>query len=101
VARTAEQLMRSRYAAYARGDAAYLLATWHPRTRPDSLDLDPVPEWGRLEVLERQGGSEGDQHGMVEFRAHFRHDNRSGQLHERSRFSRRGGRWVYVDGDTS
>ena len=40
-AATAEQLMRSRYSAFAVGDAGYLLDTWHPGTRPRSLDLDP------------------------------------------------------------
>jgi SEC-C motif-containing protein len=98
VARTAEQLMRSRYAAYAGRDAAYLLATWHPRTRPHSLDLDPVLQWRRLEVLTRQDGAEGDQHGVVEFRAHLRQGGVASHLHERSRFTRRGGRWFYVDG---
>jgi uncharacterized protein YchJ len=33
-AASAEQLMRSRYSAFAVGDPAYLLATWHPTTRP-------------------------------------------------------------------
>ncbi|MEO1687316.1 MAG: YchJ family metal-binding protein, partial [Pseudomonadota bacterium] len=37
---TAEALMRARYAAYARGDAAYVLRTWAPETRPPSLDLN-------------------------------------------------------------
>ena len=31
---TAEPLMRSRYSAFAVGDAAYLLRTWHPSDRP-------------------------------------------------------------------
>lgn len=31
---SAEQLMRSRYSAYVLGDEPYLLATWHPDTRP-------------------------------------------------------------------
>ena len=38
---TAERLMRSRYSAFAVGDADYLLATWHPTTRPAELALDP------------------------------------------------------------
>ena len=32
--------MRSRFSAFARGDAGYLLRSWHPSTRPTSLDLD-------------------------------------------------------------
>ncbi|MCB0909908.1 MAG: SEC-C domain-containing protein, partial [Nocardioidaceae bacterium] len=38
---TAERLMRSRYAAYAVGDAGYVFRTWHPRTRPEHIELDP------------------------------------------------------------
>ena len=38
---TAEQLMRSRYSAFVVLDAGYLLRTWHPETRPASLELDP------------------------------------------------------------
>jgi len=93
--------MRSRYAAYARGDAAYLLATWHPMTRPHSLHLDPVLEWRRLEVLGRQDGAATPARGRGEFRAHFRQGGVASHLHERSRFSRRGGRWLYLDGYTS
>ena len=98
VASTAEQLMRSRYAAYARGLEDYLLATWHPATRPGSLALDPAVEWLRLEVLGFSGGGERDDRGEVEFTAHYRERGRRGSLHERSRFTRRGGRWLYLEG---
>ena len=50
-AATAEQLMRSRYSAFVLGDAAYLLATWHPSTRPRSLELDDAVRWTGLDVL--------------------------------------------------
>ena len=33
---TPEELMRSRYSAYALGDLGYVDRTWHPRTRPDA-----------------------------------------------------------------
>ena len=85
--------MRSRYAAHVRAEEAYLLATWHPRTRPDSVGV--VPGWLGLEVLDTVAGGPEDDTGEVEFVA--RH--RDGDLHERSRFERRGGRWCYVDGD--
>ncbi|MSZ77073.1 MAG: hypothetical protein F2667_08205 [Actinobacteria bacterium] len=91
-AETAEQLMRSRYAAYARHDEAYVFRTWHPRTRPDDLTPDPARVWLGLRVLD---------HGVdwVEFVASYEHHGHPGQLHERSRFEQRAGRWVYVDGD--
>jgi SEC-C motif domain protein len=88
--------MRSRYTAFARGDAAYLERTWHPRTRPGSLELDDGTEWTGLTVIAAQ--SDGDS-GAVEFRASWRRGAERGALHERSRFTRRGGRWFYLDGD--
>src|SRR3712207_9153339 len=53
---TAEQLMRSRYSAFAVGDPAYLLATWHPPTRPPSLGLDPFLRRTGLRVLAPTAG---------------------------------------------
>lgn len=87
--------MRSRYTAFVRGDSNYLLATWHPRLRPQDLALDGGTEWLGLEIVDVMAGTAADAEGVVEFRASFV----GGVLHERSRFSRRGGRWMYVDGD--
>lgn len=98
-AATAEALMRSRYAAYVLGDVDHLLRTWHPRTRPSDLDLQDGPRWTGLVVERTSGGGPADEEGVVEFRARFVADGRPGELHEVSRFERRAGRWVYVDGD--
>ena len=46
---TAETLMRSRYSAYARRDADYILRTWHPTTRPRRLEFEPDLRGTRLE----------------------------------------------------
>lgn len=93
---TAELLMRSRYCAFVKGDAQYLLRTWHPRTRPERLDLDPRMRWTGLEILDADGGSAFHTTGTVTFRASYR----GGALHERSRFERvDDGAWVYVNGD--
>ncbi|MFI1724301.1 YchJ family protein [Streptomyces sp. NPDC020489] len=92
---TAEALMRSRYCAFVQQDAAYLLRTWHPRTRPASLDLDGRMRWTGLEILDTTDGSAFHSVGTVTFRASYR----GGSLHERSRFERVDGAWVYVDGD--
>ena len=98
-AATAEQLMRSRYSAFVRLDADYLLRTWHPDTTPATLELDPGMGWRRLDILSTSGGGPFDTAGTVEFKAHYRHDGARGVLHEVSRFVREGGRWYYVDGD--
>lgn len=96
---TAEALMRSRFAAFSDGDAAWLLASWHPDTRPSDLDLDPGMVWRGLQIVDVVGGGVDDDTGIVEFRATYRDGDGVGVLHERSRFTREDGRWCYVDGD--
>ncbi|OIJ66319.1 preprotein translocase [Streptomyces mangrovisoli] len=87
--------MRSRYSAFVKRDAGYLLRTWHPRTRPERLELDAGTRWTGLAILAAEAGSAFHDAGTVTFRASWR----GGSLHERSRFERVGGAWVYVDGD--
>src|SRR5919202_2457523 len=81
-AATAEQLMRSRYSAFAVGDPAYLLATWHADTRPRTLELDDAVRWSGLDVLATTGGGLFDAEGTVEFCAHRVAEGRSGAQHE-------------------
>ena len=88
--------MRSRYSAFATGDEAYLLASWHPSTRPVTLQLDPGRQWLRLEVLATSGGGLLEPTGTVEFRAYSRLAGTADVLHERSRFAREGGLWRYL-----
>lgn len=96
---TALALMRSRYSAFAIGLPAHLLATWHPDRRPCDLDLDDGVQWRRLQIVDTVRGGEGDETGVVEFRAAHRSAEGAGVLHERSRFSRVDGRWAYLDGE--
>ncbi|MFD7658446.1 YchJ family protein [Actinosynnema sp. NPDC059797] len=93
---TAEALMRSRYSAFALGHEDYLLATWHPTTRPRSLDLDPAQRWTHLEVLNRTDGSPFHTEGTVEFRAHYRYHDARDTLHETSHFTKQHNTWLYV-----
>jgi SEC-C motif-containing protein len=103
-AATAEQLMRSRYSAFAVSDTDYLLASWHPSTRPATLDLDPGIRWYRLDILAVSGGGKKDSAGVVEFEAHYRGSGDSGisggsgSLRELSRFAKEHDRWYYLDG---
>lgn len=82
--------MRSRFSAYAVGDADYVSRTWHPRTRPDSVALDPSTRWTALEIRDASAD-------VVEFHAHFESPQGPGMLRERSRFEQRAGRWFYVE----
>lgn len=85
--------MRSRYTAFARHDAAHLLRTWHPSTRPRRVDVEGVT-WTGLTVHSASGGLFDDT-GEVLFTA--RHDH--GTVGERSRFRRVDGAWRYLDGE--
>jgi len=92
--------MRSRFAAFVVGDQAYLLASWHPDTRPATLEPDQSITWTHLEILTASGGPF-EREGTVHFRAHYRRDGERGVLEEHSTFVRDGGRWLYLDGVVS
>ncbi len=97
----AEHLMRSRYSAYVRVDGDYLLATWHPDTRPVHFDLaaeQPPTEWLGLTVIRHEAFDA--RHAVVEFVAHYRIRGREHRLHEISRFECMDGHWLYRDGVT-
>ena len=95
---TAQALMRSRYSAYVLALHDYLLATWHPSTRPAELGADPPGlKWLGLEV--RRHVQQDDTHATVEFVARSKLGGRAHRLHETSRFVREEGRWYYLDGD--
>ncbi|MEA3394801.1 MAG: YchJ family metal-binding protein [Pseudomonadota bacterium] len=94
----AEALMRSRYTAFVRERADYLLATWQTSKRPSRVSFDAGAKWLGLEVRKHRVIDDG--HAEVEFVARLREPSgRAVRLHERSRFVREDGRWYYVDGD--
>ena len=99
VAPTAEALMRSRYSAYVQLNEDYLLATWHPTTRPAKLQLKetPQPRWIGLTVKHHE--TQGTDHATVAFVARHKVGGRAFRLEETSRFVREDGRWFYVDGN--
>ncbi len=94
---TAEALMRSRYSAFALDLIDYLLATWHPSTRPSRLDAnEPGLKWLGLQV--RRHTIVDADHAMIEFVARNKLAGRAQRLHEISRFVREDGRWFYTNG---
>lgn len=95
---TAEGLMRSRYSAFVLGRIDYLLATWHPRTRPVAIEPnEPGLRWLGLTV--RQHRVIDADRAEVSFVARSKLGGRAHRLEETSRFVREDGRWYYVDGD--
>ena len=97
MASDAAALMRSRYCAFALQRADYLLDTWHPRTRPPSIELEAGLRWLGLDL--RRHVITDDDHAQVEFVARSKLGGRAHRLHETSRFERLNGRWFYLDGD--
>lgn len=103
IAETAEQLMRSRYSAYAKLETDYLFTTLHPDHRGD---YDPKStrawaeksEWHGLEILETGKGGPDDSEGTVEFIAHFTQDRVRREHHEVAEFSKDQGTWYFVNG---
>ncbi|MDX9834503.1 MAG: YchJ family metal-binding protein [Desulfobulbus sp.] len=99
-AATAKALMRSRYTAFVQGHTAHLLRSWHPSTRPATLDADDQPVWQGLTLLRVEAGGLDDDHGIVEFLAIGLTKCRPVHLHEVSRFIREMGQWFYLAGET-
>lgn len=97
-ASSAEDLMRSRYSAFATGEADYLVKTTHSSTRKfhkkeDILDWSQSNQWIKLEVLEATTNT-------VTFKAYYLDSSLKAQIHfEKSAFIFENGSWFYVDGE--
>lgn len=90
--------MRSRYSAHVMGLLDYLCDTWHPSTRPATMEPNPPGlKWLGLDV--KRHVVQDDDHAQVEFVARSRLQGKGRRMHEISRFVRENGRWLYVDGD--
>jgi SEC-C motif-containing protein len=101
VAATAEQLMRSRYSAFATNALDYLVRTHHAsqRSADERAQLEAQSttlQWLALQICDSTDGKTDQQRGEVEFKAFFRAGNIR-CLHERSRFVHEDGQWFYVD----
>lgn len=99
---TAEQLMRSRYTAYAKGDSRWLVASWHPSQRSADLAQQltagfAATQWLALNVTCCNSGSH-ENEAYVTFFARYCENSAEKAIYERSRFLREDHRWYYVDG---
>jgi SEC-C motif-containing protein len=91
--------MRSRYSAYVLGMHDYLLATWHPSTRPPASSLDDGGRTRWLGLAVKRHAQYAPDEAVVEFVARYRVGGAPAvRLHEVNRFLREDGRWYYVDG---
>tara|TARA_B110000285_G_scaffold125577_1_gene141611 strand:- start:583 stop:975 length:393 start_codon:yes stop_codon:yes gene_type:complete len=99
-AKTPEQLMRSRYSAYALGGYGdYLLKTWFaPMAKGLTAQAlsEKAQQWVSLEVV---GSGVTDQQGWVEFKATYLEDSKQRVMHEKSVFTLSGDCWLYIGGE--
>ena len=102
---SAEQLMRSRFSAFAERQIPYLLQTRHPskRNRDNPTLLQEScqnTQWVRLEIHHHKKGGPEDTDGVVSFSAYYIENGQPGVLSETSRFLKEGLQWYYVEGDS-
>ena len=96
VAENAQQLMRSRYTAYALNKLDYLIDSWHPDYRPVELKLDESIKWIGLEIEQY---TTQQNEAIVQFEALLLVDGRVEALREQSQFTFVQGRWLYTTGE--
>ena len=93
-----EALMRSRYSAYVKADAAYLRDTLAPETRAD-FNVEEASAWAKesewlgLTIIRAEGE-------VVEFTAKYRTQGKVLEHHEVSKFKKRGDRWFFLEGES-
>lgn len=91
--------MRSRYTAFVKNEEAYLLKTWHPSTRPESLVLDEPVKWLSLKI--KSSSMSDETHGSVHFITRGLIGGHGFKQEENSSFVLEDGQWYYVDGKLS
>jgi SEC-C motif-containing protein len=103
VPETAEQLMRSRFSAYALGKVDYLIATRSEakragENREEMVQYCKSVSCVGLKIVNKEKGGKADDSGLVTFHASLQANGRRSLHIETSTFARENGRWVYVDG---
>ncbi|MDR1058071.1 MAG: YchJ family protein [Treponema sp.] len=101
---TAEALMRSRYSAYVEHAISYILDTC-VREEKENIDEGQTRAWSEkstwlgLNILDVIRGGPEDTNGIVEFEARYERDGLRDIHHEKARFKKAGGKWMYEEGD--
>ncbi|MFQ5443820.1 MAG: YchJ family metal-binding protein [Nitrospinales bacterium] len=99
---TAEELMRSRFTAFAKGQWDYLEQTRYPGDgeledgRYSNLTHDGI-SWKKLEIFDVRKGGAFDESGEVSFVACYTENGEEKKLHETSKFIKENGRWYYSE----
>lgn len=102
-AATAEELMRSRYAAYAKVEIDHIINSTHSSQR-ESNDRDEIRKWAEkstwsgLEIVRTEAGTADDSEGIVEFIARYSDRGVNLEHHEVAEFRKENGDWFFYDG---
>lgn len=102
--KTAEELLRSRYSAFAVGEIDYILETHHSKTR-DQVKRDEIESWAKgskwlgLKILQKEAGEASDDRGTIVFHAQYETDGKLQDHYERSFFEKEGGEWRFYDAE--
>jgi SEC-C motif-containing protein len=102
-AKTAEELMRSRYTAFVKVNVEYLMRTQYKAGR-SSKDKNKIKRWAQsvqwldLAIKSVVGGTENDETGVVTFRAFYIEKGEYENLYEESQFQKIDGKWMYING---
>lgn len=101
-ASTAEQLMRSRYTAYALQCFPYIVKTWYSTSRDTNLlhlleQDSAATEWQGLTIVEAYPGRSAEE-AYVTFFARYTSHQQPAWIYETSRFVRENNHWYYIDG---
>lgn len=103
-AATAEQLMRSRYSAFAKHEIDYIVQTT-AKGQQQALDVAAIREWSesnqwlKLDVVQAQEKLD-KNHAQVEFKAHYHDGQQAQEHHEISHFVKHAGAWYFLDPTT-
>ena len=103
LAKTAEQLIRSKYSPMEKENGDYLQLSHHSTKRLNNaaqkelLIWTKSVSWVKLQVLKTEKGLENDSDGTVEFKAFFFSDEKLDFIHEKSSFVKEKGHWVYFE----
>jgi len=100
--RTADELMRARYSAFATGAIDFIVSSTHSRTRPE-IDLQYTREWSQtstwrgLQIFETKLVD--DNKAYVSFEALFTQAGKDQSHREKAEFERENGKWRFVTGE--
>jgi SEC-C motif-containing protein len=102
---SAEELMRSRYSAYALKNLTYIKNTMTGKAAlgfslPEAERHQNYGSWLGLDVMNSLNDKKNPDHAFVEFRALHNFKGTMSVLHELSEFTRIEGCWFYIDGET-